>query len=158
MDTKIGVRAYLEARKEFLVKLKKLIEAIQPDILITFGPDGEYGHSEHIVVGAAVTELLLREGWVKKYPLYYLAAKKEQVQDNDDLSYVDSRYLDYEISFSDEDEKKSIAAAKCYVTQFTQAELQEEADLRIKDTTNKAPFRKLHVTEKAKVKDNLFSN
>lgn len=158
MDTKFGVRAYLNARKKFLVELKKLIEDMQPDILITFGPDGEYGHSEHIVVGATVTELLLREGWVKKYPLYYLAWKKEQVQDNDDLGYVDSRYLEYEISFSDEDEKKSIEAAKCYVTQFTQEELQDEEDLRMSDTTSKISFRKLQAPEKGKVKDNLFSN
>ncbi len=43
-------------------ELKTYIQKLKPDILITFGPDGEYGHSEHIVTWAIVTELLLREG------------------------------------------------------------------------------------------------
>ena len=69
LDTKIGVRAYLNAHRSLIDSLKQKIDDIKPDVLISFGPDGEYGHSEHIVVGAAVEELLLREGWARKYPL-----------------------------------------------------------------------------------------
>ncbi|MEO6613637.1 MAG: PIG-L family deacetylase [Chitinophagaceae bacterium] len=156
LDTKIGTRAYLNDHKKLLAELKKYIEAIQPDILITFGPDGEYGHSEHIVVGATITELLLREGWVDKYPLYFIGWRKDQVTDNDELSYVDNRYLDYEIDYSVEDEKKSIEASKCYVTQFTQKELQDEEEGRLKDPLNMIPFRKFRVFEKGKVKHDFF--
>jgi N-acetylglucosamine malate deacetylase 2 len=49
MDTKFGVRPYLEGRKRFLQDLKAQILRLQPDVLITYGPEGEYGHSEHIV-------------------------------------------------------------------------------------------------------------
>ncbi|MBK8415121.1 MAG: hypothetical protein IPL22_11940 [Bacteroidetes bacterium] len=58
-----------------MTKLKKHIELLQPDVLITFGPDGEYGHSEHIVTSAVVQEVLLREGWVEKYPLFFLHSR-----------------------------------------------------------------------------------
>ena len=156
MDTKIGVRAYLNAHKKFLGELKKHIERIQPDMMITFGPDGEYGHSEHIVVGAAVTELLLREGWVEKYPLYFMVSTKEQVEDDADLSYVDKKYLEYAISFSDEDEKKSIEAAKCYVTQFTVEELREEEERKTKDLQNIVYYRRFKVVEKQKAKNDFL--
>jgi LmbE family N-acetylglucosaminyl deacetylase len=33
----------------------ELISELNPDVVITFGPDGFSGHSDHIVVGAAVT-------------------------------------------------------------------------------------------------------
>jgi len=40
-----------------LVRLaSELISEINPDVVITFGPDGFSGHSDHIAVGAAVTE------------------------------------------------------------------------------------------------------
>ena len=41
---------------ETLVRLaSELITEVDPDVVITFGPDGFSGHSDHIAVGAAVT-------------------------------------------------------------------------------------------------------
>lgn len=152
LDTKNGVRPYLDNHKRLLAELKNYIDSLKPNMLITFGPDGEYGHSEHIVVGAAVTELLLKEGWVEKYPLYFLAWSKAQVTDNDDLGFVADKYLDVEISYSEEDEKKSLEAEKCYVTQKTDEEIKELIELQTKDTTNKVPFRKFYLPPKRKLK------
>ena len=152
LDTKNGVRSYLNNHKKFLGELRKYIDSLKPDVLITFGPDGEYGHSEHIVVGASVTEVLLKEGWVEKYPLYFFAWKKEQVTDNDDLSYVADKYLDVEINYSDEDEKNSFEAEKCYVSQKTTEEIKEAIEQQKKDTMNKVPFRKFYLPGKRKLK------
>ncbi|MCA0455584.1 MAG: PIG-L family deacetylase [Chloroflexi bacterium] len=33
----------------------KIIREFKPDVVITFGPDGAYGHPDHIVIGEAVT-------------------------------------------------------------------------------------------------------
>jgi LmbE family N-acetylglucosaminyl deacetylase len=145
LDTKIGVRPYLNNRKKLLEDLKTYIQKLQPDVLITFGPDGEYGHSEHIVTGAIVTELLLREGWVNKYPLYFPVDLKEDVTDNDELSYVNAEYINLKVAYSDEDEKKCFEAAKCYVSQFTQEEMKELIDGASKDKKNTKSFRRFFV-------------
>lgn len=150
LDTKFGVRPYLNGRKKFMEELKSYIEKLQPDVLITFGPDGEYGHSEHIVTGAIVTELLLREGWVGKYPLYFPADIKEDVIDDNELGYVDMQYLNLKIIYSDEDEKKMLEAAKCYNTQFTTQEIQELIEEVTKDKSNTKYFRKFNVTKEIK--------
>ena len=113
LDTKIGVRPYLNGRKKAMEELKNYFEKLKPDVLITFGPDGEYGHSEHIVTGAIVTELLLKEGWVDKYPLYFPVDIKEDVVDDPDLSYIDKSYINLKVVFTDEDEQKMIEAEKC---------------------------------------------
>lgn len=152
LDTKIGVRPYLNNHKKLLALLKYYIDSLKPNLLITFGPDGEYGHSEHIVVGASVTEMLLKEGWVEKYPLYFLAWRKEQVSDDDDLGYVADKYIDVEIHYSDEDEKKSLEAETCYVTQRTEKEISELIELQMKDASNKVPFRKFYIPVKRKLK------
>lgn len=35
--------------------ITKIIREFKPDVVITFGPDGAYGHPDHIVIGEAVT-------------------------------------------------------------------------------------------------------
>lgn len=144
LDTKIGTGKYFKEQQRFLDSLKVKIPFINPDIIITAGPDGDTHHSEHIVVGAAVTELLLAEGWVKKYPLYHFAWKKE-AESVVDGSYIDDQYVNVKVSFTPEDEKKAIEALHCYVTQYTAEELQQEAANKLKDVSNTIYFRKFVV-------------
>lgn len=142
LDTMNGVRAFLNGRKRMYNELKGHIDRLDPDVLITFGPDGEYGHSEHIVTGAVVEELLLREGWVDKYPLYFPADKEDDVADNEELSFVDMRYMNLAISYTDEDERKMFEAAKCYVSQMTKEEVDDLIELASKNKSNTKYFRR----------------
>ena len=128
-------------------ELKRLIGELKPDILITFGPDGEYGHSEHIVAGAIVTELLLREGWVNKYPLYFPADREEEVAEEHVNGYVHKEYLNLKITYSDQDEQKMLEAAKCYKTQYTVEEIEELIATVTKDKSNTKYFRKFSVSK-----------
>lgn len=148
LDTKFGVRPYLDGRRKAMEELKQYISKIAPDLLLTFGPDGEYGHSEHIVTGAMVTEILLREGWVDKYPLYFPVDIREDVMDDSALSYIDGKYINMKVVYTDEDEQKMIEAAKCYGTQFTPGEIAELIDLVTKHTANAKYFRKFIVSNK----------
>ncbi|MEO5682186.1 MAG: PIG-L family deacetylase [Chitinophagaceae bacterium] len=151
LDTKFGVRPYLNGRKKMMEELKIYIQKLNPDILITFGPDGEYGHSEHIVTGALLTELLLREGWVDKYPLYFPADIEENVADGGVINgFVDKQYLNLKLNYSDEDEQKSLEAAKCYITQNTIEEIKELIETVTKDKSNTKYFRRFYVVKGTK--------
>jgi len=151
LDTKIGVGNYFKEHKRLLDTLKILIPTIKPDFIITFGPDGDTHHSEHIVTGATVTELLLQEGWVEKYPLYYLAWTKE-LGEMADLGYVNEKYFNIKIEYSKEDELKGLEAMKCNITQFTPEEMKEDYDKKVKDTNNFIHFRRF-VVQKGSKKD-----
>lgn len=146
LDTKIGTGNYFREHQRFMDSLKIKIPLINPDIIITAGPDGDTHHSEHIVVGATVTELLLAEGWVEKYPLYHFAWKKG-AESADPGSYMDEQYVNVKIRYTAEDEKKAIAALHCYVTQYTPEEFKEEADRKLKDTANTIYFRQFVVVK-----------
>ncbi|ULQ57083.1 PIG-L family deacetylase [Flavihumibacter rivuli] len=156
LDTRNGVRPYLNGRKQFLKELQQHITRIDPDAIITFGPDGEYGHPEHIVVGAATTEILLREGWVDKYPLYFLGWKKEQVTDDEDLGYVDAQYLQVAVRYSDEDASRAIAAEKCYKSQKTAAEMEALKELLTSEKEKSIYFRKFTAPANQKMKNGFF--
>jgi LmbE family N-acetylglucosaminyl deacetylase len=146
LDTKIGVGKYFKAHQQLMDSLKLKIPLINPDIIITAGPDGDSHHAEHIVVGAAVTELLLAEGWVSKYPLYYFAWKKG-AESVDDLGYINDQYINVKVEYTQEDEVKAIEALHCYMTQYTTEEFREEAERKHKDTTNSIYFRKFVVAK-----------
>lgn len=155
LDTKIGVGNYFREHKRLLDTLKVLIPVIQPDVILTFGPDGDTHHSEHIVTGAAVTELLLQEEWVDKYPLYYLAWTKE-LGEMGDLGYVHEEYFNVKIDYSNEDELIGLEAMKCNVTQFTAEEMKEDYDKKVKDPNNFVHFRKF-VAQKG-LKNDFFQS
>lgn len=143
LDTKIGVRNYFNAHKQLIAELKKRIPEISPSVIITFGPDGDTTHSEHIVVGSAVSDVLLREGWVKKYPLFFAAWKKDE--EDTGLGYVNEQYFNVKIEFSEEIESKAISILPCYFTQFTPDEMKSQAEERKADKANTGYFRKFVV-------------
>jgi LmbE family N-acetylglucosaminyl deacetylase len=145
LDTRIGVGKYFAAHKMLLELLKFHIEKINPDIILTFGPDGDTHHAEHIVTGAAVTELLLREGWVDIYPLYYLAWSKAQGH-LFNLGYVDEKYFNVKIEYTQEEEHKALTIMPCYVTQFTPQEIQDDYQIKTIDPSNTIYFRKFSIT------------
>lgn len=149
LDTKIGTGKYFKEHQRFLDSLRVRIPLIKPDIIITAGPDGDTHHSEHIVVSGAVTELLLAEGWVEKYPLYHFAWKKG-TESVDPGSYMDEQYVNVKISYTQEDELKAIEAMNCYLTQYTAEELKEEAANKIKDPSNTINFRKFVIKKGVK--------
>lgn len=144
LDTRIGVGKYFKAHQQLRDSLQKLIPIIKPDLIIAAGPDGDTHHAEHIVVSGAVTELLLAEAWVDKYPLYYIAWKKG-MESVDPGSYMDEQYFNVKVSFTNEDEQKAIEALHCYVTQYTPEEFKEEADRKLKDQDNVLYFRRFVV-------------
>src|SRR5215204_3046478 len=118
LDTKNGVRTYFNAHKQLRDSLIQRIHSINPDFIITFGPDGDSHHAEHIVVGSAITEILLQQGWVNKYPLYYIAWTNSS-SGLEELGFMDHKYINVEISFSHDEKLIGLEANKCFVSQQT---------------------------------------
>jgi LmbE family N-acetylglucosaminyl deacetylase len=147
-----GIGEYFDQTWDLKKRLKSKIEELNPDFILTFGPDGDTGHSDHRIIGGIITEIILREGWVDKFPLYYLGWTKEQASKFgiQELSYVDPKYFNVSISFSQEDENKYFESIRCYQSQYTQEEIEEWISTDLKDTSNILYFRKLSVDKEAK--------
>jgi len=142
-----GVRDAVETGNHFREKLKQTILNLQPDLIITFGPDGEYGHPEHIIAGSLVTELLLREGWVEKYPLYYFGWTKSLEADGDGwVRYADDQYFNIAVSYTDEDEQRAAQSIRCYTSGFSQQDMEDMIAFE-RERKNELYFRKFY-TEK----------
>lgn len=53
-------------RPKLLADIAGVFAEFRPDVVITFGPDGAYGHPDHIAVGEAATEVFA--GYAKSSP------------------------------------------------------------------------------------------
>src|SRR5713226_3882479 len=49
-------------------QVTEIIRTFRPDVVITFGPDGGYGHPDHIAISAATTAACARSGEVHHFP------------------------------------------------------------------------------------------
>lgn len=134
-----------ELKKRLLAEILRL----QPDKIITFGPDGDTGHPDHRMVGNLVTEVLLQEGLTDQIDLYFFGWQKEQAEKYSwwELSYVHDSGLDTEIAFSETDEQKAYASIQCYASQFTQEEMAKWIAAEENDPANKLYFRKFVIEE-----------
>ena len=146
-----GVRASAETGARVRNQLKALIDSLQPHRILTYGPDGEYGHPEHIIMGSLVTELLLRERWAGKYPLYYFGWPASMEKGNDGwIRYADDTYFNMVVTYTDADEEKAFASLNCYerMSKKERAEIIEHERKR----NNLLYFREF-VTAKGKKRD-----
>ncbi|MES1219437.1 MAG: PIG-L family deacetylase [Bacteroidota bacterium] len=145
--------------RDYYIKTKKLksvlqqkIKELKPDAIITFGPDGDSGHPEHRIVSSIITEIILYNGWVERYPLYYAGWPKEKnpIDQIQGTGEVDKKYLTVEIHFSEKDKAIAFEAFTCYKNQFSTQQIQERKDEDAADKLNVFYFRQLIVSNKRK--------
>ena len=148
-----GIGEYFDQTIELKEKLKQEIEEINPDLIITFGPDGDTGHPDHRGVSDITTEVILREGWYERYPLYYIAWAKDKVislPDIESLNYLDEKYLTVKIKYSEADKEKLYRSLKCYKSQLTESEMTDWIKSEKGDSVNTFYFRQLMINLNSK--------
>jgi len=128
--------------------LEKIIE-LKPNIIVTFGPDGDTGHPDHRLVGAVTHQVLLQDSLLNHIDLYFFGWSKKQSQKYGwwDLNYVDQSNLDTEIQFSQRDKERGIKSIRCYKSQYAREEMDRWIEAESSDRENKLYFRKFVVRD-----------
>ena len=139
-----SLNEYFNQTKKLKEVLKEKIKEVNPDLIITFGPDGDTGHPDHRAIGDLVTEIILNEGWHERYPIYFIGWSKDE-SDDPNLNYVDLKYLNVRISFSDNDEEKLFESIRCHKSQFSEEMANEWIRREKEKKTNLFYFRELTV-------------
>jgi LmbE family N-acetylglucosaminyl deacetylase len=102
-----------------------LLHDLEPDAIITFGPDGYTRHSDHKATCSLVTDLLQRWPAEAHVPELYYISLTERAADalarggfpSHALAWVQDGYITTEIDASD-GISNAIAALRCYRSQF----------------------------------------
>lgn len=133
-------------------KIDSTLQLYNPDVIITWGPEGGYGHFDHRTVHNVVTELW-QSGKLPQSKLYY-AAMPTDVMDkvlstgqlkNWMYRYwkpVDRKFATTRIVITREDQQKAIEALYCHWSQFDKDNMEQNRlwMLSTKDTIFLRPF------------------
>ncbi|MES2880559.1 MAG: PIG-L deacetylase family protein [Bacteroidota bacterium] len=149
MGMRTGVGEAFTQLHKLTEVLKGKIDSLNPNFIITFGPDGDTGHPDHRTIGNVTTQIILQEGWDKKYPLYYVAWTKKQSDATypPNLNYMDNQYLNVAVKFENQHEEIAWQALKCHTSQLTAKEMEEWIAMDKKDSLNTFYFRKFVVKQ-----------
>lgn len=101
---------------------KALFDHVAPaDLVLTWGPDGGYGHADHRLVSALATQIAQGQPEDDGPRLLYVgipAGKLPPVPDMADWAVTDPRLLTTRIAYTPADLATAKAAAICHATQF----------------------------------------
>lgn len=96
----------------------------EPDLILTWGPDGGYGHADHRMVSAITTQIVQAMPTAKRPKLLYVgipAGSLPPVPEMAQWATTDPALLTEPIAYSPADLAAANAAAACHVTQFDAA-------------------------------------
>lgn len=110
--------------------VEKLIAKLNPQVVITWGPDGGYGHPDHRLVSEAVTQVIQSSGTSPK--LVYPGLTAEQLKTVNGIwpagihwHTTDRSYLSVRVSFTPKDQAVYHLGLECHKSQFTADQMQK---------------------------------
>jgi LmbE family N-acetylglucosaminyl deacetylase len=111
-------------------EVRGLFEALRPEVVVTWGPDGMSGHPDHRLVSAAVTQVFQegQPGWPRN--LYYPGFPHDRLASAPaapgmpPLPVTHARYLTMRVPYQPPDMERARASFACHRTQFTPEEQQ----------------------------------
>src|SRR5690606_16465136 len=135
--------------------LDSLFRLYKPDVVITWGPEGGYGHIDHRMVSNSVTEIF--QSGKSQFPkkLFYTAIPTEHFETYPTAATEDGRWLfnhwkpvkkewlTVRVHCEKVDTDNALKAMDCYKTQFTDEEMEDNHNWLLhmnRDTVFLRPF------------------
>ncbi len=118
-------------------KIDSLFIKFQPDVVITFGPDGAYGHPDHRTVSNMVTEVYQRNSHTFSKQLLYVGFLAESLNLSsrlktntgkwfkENIHTTERKYLTYRVSYSKKNFELARNSFYCHESQFTREEMDD---------------------------------
>ena len=115
-----GFDGHIPHVQDLIFELKKIVKKIQPDAIITWGPDGATTHMDHRLVGASVTQIFVSQQWEKPIELFYFGIPSDLIYDEraKTLRGQQRSYLTVQIPFNENHYDKAYQALLCHESQY----------------------------------------
>lgn len=125
-----GYDGHVPHARQLVLELNDLVEQYNPDVLITWGPDGGTTHMDHRLVGASVTQVFVSKKWDKPKSLFYYGTPSEKLDDAEQktLRGVDKSLLNIRIKYTSAQAEKAIESLKCHQSQVSPEMIESRQD------------------------------
>lgn len=106
-------------------RIAEELQRLQPDVIVTWGPDGGMGHPDHRMVSNIVTQLQRASAPGVPERVFYMYLPAEAIRamnpqrGEPPLLVPDARYATTRVPFSPEDLQASARSMTCHKSQFT---------------------------------------
>ena len=139
-----GYDGHMPHIQALMKDIYNIIERIQPDAIVTFGPDGWSNHMDHRFVGASVTQAFLSKKWEKPINLFFVGRPSNLIVDPERkiLAGQDVGYLTTKVSYSEKNRDAFIHALACHKSQFGEDGLEQMTKRRNNDDEKVVYLRK----------------
>jgi len=129
-----GAMGREENKAAFVKNVTRLFAELKPDVVVTWGPDGLSGHTDHRMVSAIVTEVY-QAAETPPGQLYYVGFATESVEKLEQsleaqgqgmplaMRTVRQRYLPVRIAYEDQDGEANGRSLACHESQYTAEEM-----------------------------------
>jgi LmbE family N-acetylglucosaminyl deacetylase len=112
---------------EVVQEIRKLFARLSPDVVITWGPEGGYGHPDHRLVGAVVTQVV--QSGTKRAPsrLLYPGLPADRVRrgpQDPRWAVTDPRFLTVRVPYDAVDLAATRRAFACHRSQFSPEQIE----------------------------------
>ena len=107
--------------------IAEVLQQVRPDAVVTFGPEGAYGHPDHRLVGAVVTQLVQAGADGAPARLFYPGFPRDRLPKREGgipWSPTDPRFLTVQVPYEPKDLAASRAALACHKSQFRAEEME----------------------------------
>jgi LmbE family N-acetylglucosaminyl deacetylase len=119
--------ASFDAVQRLRQELRRVFRELEPDAILTFGPEGGTGHPDHRLTGIVTTEVVQTGGDGIPDALYYASLPAERMETAPEASPrvtpIPERYLTVSVPFEPEDLEAGVRAFACHATQYTPDEM-----------------------------------
>lgn len=111
-------------------RIAKEIERLQPDVVVTWGPDGGTGHPDHRIVSNIATQLLRFGAPGMPERLFYMYLPVEMMRlanpqrGEPPLLFPQAKYFTVKVPFTPADLDAAVKTMACHKTQFTAEAMQ----------------------------------
>lgn len=111
-------------------RLETTLKELHPDAVITWGPEGGYGHADHRLVGDVVTQLFQAGAVPSPARLYYVGFTAERIANSPrwygfHMYPTASELLTATVAFDDRDRAAARRSLGCHRSQATEREMNE---------------------------------
>jgi LmbE family N-acetylglucosaminyl deacetylase len=120
-----GARNSQDTIRSLSARISALIAAQKPTTILTWGPDGGYGHIDHRMISNAVTQVVQEEGEDRPELLYAALPTPDETAVGlpgfEDWATLHPSLVTHRLSYADADLASAAAALDCYGSQFDPA-------------------------------------
>jgi LmbE family N-acetylglucosaminyl deacetylase len=123
-DGKLGVAAHHDGSPARVLAASFKEQFALSDLVLTWGPDGGYGHADHRMVSALATQIVQAISAGERPKLLYVAIPSGSlppVPEMANWATTDPALLTETIAYTAQDLAAAKAAAQCHITQFDEA-------------------------------------